>query len=85
MRRLGEISQAFFIYKNPEFNYIIDMNEPTITCSLIISFCMLLYIGVVAYIFKDINDYEIEKRNKYIEERKKEHEAWMSLFDGLKV
>lgn len=61
------------------------MNEPTITCSLIISFCMLLYIGAVAYIFKVINDYEIEKRHKYIEEREKVHEAWMSLFDDIKA
>ena len=61
------------------------MNEPTITCMLIISSCMLLYIGVVVLLFKVINDIEEEKRRKYIEERKRIHEAWMSLFDDLKV
>ena len=61
------------------------MNEPTITCMLIISFCMLLYIGVVCYLFKVINDYEIEKRRKYIEKREKKHEAWMSRWDNIKV
>lgn len=61
------------------------MNEPTITCMLIISFCMLLYTRVVVYLFKVINDNEKEKRRKYIEEREREHEAWMSLFDDLKV
>ena len=61
------------------------MNEPTITCMLIISFCMLLYIGVVCYLFKVINDNEMEKRRKYIEERKREHEAWMAIFDSIKV
>ena len=61
------------------------MNEPTITCMLIISSCMLLYIGVVVLLFKVINDNEKEKRRKYIEEREREHEAWMSLFDDLKV
>lgn len=61
------------------------MNEPTITCMLIISFCMLLYIGVVAYLFKIINDNEKEKRRKYIEERERMHEVWMSLFNDLKV
>lgn len=61
------------------------MNEPTITCMLIISFCMLLYIGAVVFLFKVINDNEKEKRRKYIEEREKVHEAWMSLFDDHKV
>jgi len=61
------------------------MNEPTLACSLIISSCMLLYIGVVVFIFKVINDIENEKRRKYIEEREREHEAWMSLFDDLKA
>jgi hypothetical protein len=46
---------------------------------------MLLYIGVVCYLFKVINDNEMEKRRKYIEERKREHEAWMSIFDNIKV
>jgi hypothetical protein len=46
---------------------------------------MLLYIGVVVFIFKVINDIENEKRRKYIEEREREHEAWMSLFDDLKA
>ena len=44
------------------------MNEPTITCMLIISSCMLLYIRVVYYLFKVINDNEKEKRRKYIED-----------------
>lgn len=61
------------------------MNEPTITCMLIISFCMLLYIGVVVFLFKVINDNEKEKRRRYIEERKREHEDWMSLFDDFKI
>ena len=61
------------------------MNEPTITCMLIISFCMLLYIGVVCYLFKVIDDNEKEKRRKYIEEREREHEVWMSIFDNIKV
>jgi hypothetical protein len=46
---------------------------------------MLLYIGMVCYLFKVIDDNEKEKRRKYIEEREREHEAWMSLFDDLKV
>ena len=61
------------------------MNEPTLTCMLIISSCVLLYIGLVLYLFKVINDNEKEKRRKYIEEREREHEAWMSFFDDLKV
>lgn len=61
------------------------MNEPTITCMLIISFCILLYIRVVVYLFKVIDDNEKEKRRKYIEECEREHEAWMTLFDDLKV
>ncbi len=61
------------------------MNEPTMTCMLIISFCVLLYIGALAYLFKVINDNEKEKRRKYIEEREKIHEAWMALFDDNKT
>jgi len=61
------------------------MNESTITCMLIISFCILLYIRVVVYLFKVIDDNEKEKRRKYIEEREREHEAWMTLFDDFKV
>lgn len=60
------------------------MNEPTLTCMLIICACILAFIGMVLLLFKEIND-EVEKnRQEYIEKRRKEHEAWLAIFDKPK-
>jgi hypothetical protein len=45
---------------------------------------MLAYIGSVLLLFKVIDD-EVEKnRQEYIEKRRKEHEAWLAIFDKYK-
>lgn len=60
------------------------MNEPTLTCMLIICACMLAYIGSVLLLFKVIDDEVKKDRQEYIEKRRKEHEAWLTIFDEYK-